>query len=94
MDDENLGWHLDKRVPIALIISLIIHTSVGVWFIAQMSSSVDELRKDTARHEASIDLIRMSASARDVQLAKIEANTEATKATLDRLSRQVDGGGR
>ena len=42
--DETTGkWHLDKRVPISLIIAIIIQTMSFVWFFSKMDSRIASL---------------------------------------------------
>lgn len=41
-------WHLDKRVPIALIITLIMQTAGMVWWAAGLSHRVDQHARDIA----------------------------------------------
>ena len=36
-------WHLDKRVPIALIFTVLMQTLVAVWWAAALSSSVESI---------------------------------------------------
>lgn len=34
MSEHNGGWHLDKRVPVAIIGTILMQTAGGVWFAA------------------------------------------------------------
>ena len=44
MKDQNQeGWHLDRRVPLALITALLIQTGGVIWWAANLSSRVDTL---------------------------------------------------
>jgi hypothetical protein len=38
-------WHLDKKVPIALIATLILQTTAIVWWAANLSTRVDALER-------------------------------------------------
>jgi len=38
---ENSNWHLDKKVPIGLIITIGLQIFFGVWFAAKLDSRVD-----------------------------------------------------
>lgn len=33
-------WHLDKKVPLAIIISIVIQTAGLVWFVAKLDSRI------------------------------------------------------
>ena len=67
--DERNGWHLDKRVPISIILTLVIQFASGLWLLAEMRKDIDLLkmqvsqqrdrddRQDRAASEA-VDLVR------------------------------------
>jgi hypothetical protein len=40
-------WHLDKKVPIALILTLAFQTAAIVWWAASISARVDTLEQRT-----------------------------------------------
>lgn len=44
-DDVDLTgyWHLDKRVPIALLVAIILQTSGAIWWAATIQGRVDRL---------------------------------------------------
>lgn len=43
-ENDNDRWHLDKRVPIALIITLLAYGVSGLWVIAQIKQDVEVLK--------------------------------------------------
>lgn len=43
--DEDGRWHLDKRVPLALIGALAMQTVVVVWWASNASARLDALEK-------------------------------------------------
>lgn len=48
-DDSEFGerrrttdrWHLGKDIPIALIVAVLLQTAGGIWWMAQLSSKID-----------------------------------------------------
>lgn len=36
------SWHLDKRVPIAFIVSFAIQTALGIWWAATFSATTNQ----------------------------------------------------
>lgn len=44
-DDDNEAWHLDRRVPITLIITLLLQAGAGLWFAAKMDSRLVALEE-------------------------------------------------
>lgn len=43
MSEETAHWHLDKRVPLALIITLVGQIIVSIWWLANISYRIDTL---------------------------------------------------
>lgn len=44
MDDKATGWHLDKKVPITLIIVLLAYGVSGLWIVADMKKDIEILK--------------------------------------------------
>lgn len=42
MGQERESWHLDKRVPLALILTLIGYGLGGIWYIGRMEARFDQ----------------------------------------------------
>ena len=85
-DDQR--WHLDRRVPIALIVTIVMQTIGIVWWAASISARVDvlERRLEEARHNQS-RIVRLEANQNAVyqRLDRIEAASRRIEAKLDRL---------
>jgi len=95
-DDRN--WHLDKRVPVALIVTIVMQTIGIVWWAASISARVEvlERRLDEARHNQS-RIVRLEANQNAVyqRLDRIEAASRRIEAKLDRLLvGRINGGER
>lgn len=48
VEDTRPHWTVDKRVPVALIISMLIQTAGVIWWAAGMNSSVQNLERAVA----------------------------------------------
>lgn len=46
--DDN-RWHLDKRVPLALIATIAIQTGGGIWWASGVDTRVGTLERDVVR---------------------------------------------
>lgn len=65
--DESGQWHLDKRVPITLIITILIQTGTLVWFISKLDSriialemvSITQKERDDRQDRAATDAVSM-----------------------------------
>lgn len=46
IDPDTREWHLDKRIPVALIAATFIQFGGFVWFVATMNAKVDQVVED------------------------------------------------
>lgn len=75
------GWHMDKRVPIALILAILVQTGSVFWWASAISQRVAALeaeRVNTADQPGRI--IRL-----ETQIGAIQASIASIDAKLDRL---------
>jgi len=47
MPNKN-GWSIDKHIPIALIIAILVQTGGAIWFAAKMDSRVEYLEQQSS----------------------------------------------
>ncbi len=79
MDDEKPHWTVDRRIPVAMIIALLVNFGFGVWWVSSLSSRVDSLEK--------------SEDARSTQgnrLTIVEQQLTFIQQTLGRIERKLD----
>jgi hypothetical protein len=88
-------WHLDRRVPIALILTIMLQSAAAVWFAASLVGRVDTLERDVergrlldVRQETAIRVIETGAARLD---AKLDGILDAVKRMDRRLERMIDG---
>lgn len=76
------GWHLDKKVPLSLILAILVQAAMVIWAIADIKKDVEVLKATTgalAARDAAIEV-----SMREATL-KISERLERVDAKLDRL---------
>ncbi len=81
-------WHLDRRVPIALIFTLLMQTVAAVWWAATMSARVDALdRQINALNDNPSRILRVEERQQAIssRLARIEAIQRRMDSKLDKL---------
>ena len=87
MADEQ--WHLDKRVPLALIFTIFVQTSGAVWWAASIAERMDQIerRMDNAaiRSQNVDNLVAQQAT----NIAVLVERLEAQNRNVDRLSQEV-----
>lgn len=82
--DEN-SWHLDKRVPIALIVAMAGQVAVVVWGAAVMYKDIEANRVGIQTLDGRVADLDRSAGAQAVQLGRIEENIGAMRNDVNRL---------
>jgi hypothetical protein len=75
-------WHLDKKVPVGIILVLLFQGVAGIWAIADIKKDV-ELLKDARMEQRERDSRQDKAATEAVQL--VRADIKALSEKLDRL---------
>ena len=83
------NWHLDRRVPIALIATIAMQTGMGIWWASSMSERMSQIE----RRENSTSLQAQESSTRLAdQAQKVAVLSEAvanTNRNLERLQGEL-----
>lgn len=45
MNDEDRHWHLDRKVPIAIILTILVQTAGVAWLLATINARVETLER-------------------------------------------------
>jgi len=75
LDDQ---WHLDKRVPIALILALALQSGTFVWWASSLSERVNTLERD-----------RMATAPQGDRLTRVEVKIEAVQEGITEIKRLI-----
>ena len=80
------SWHLDKRVPIALIITMFLQMAAGIWWASQLNSDVNFLKNqivslkddlsDKADKFEKVSTLGVELKIFSAQLSKVEKTLE------------------
>ena len=82
-------WHLDKRVPIALIVTIIVQTGGMIWWASGLTHRVDQHGRDiTALHQDGRGYINEAARVRET-LARLEERLAAQNDLLRRVEAAI-----
>lgn len=74
-------WHLDKRVPVALILAILLQTGSALWWAATVNARVERLEKDAAQTIGTDSrLVRL-----ETQMQSINETLRETKDILRRM---------
>jgi Tfp pilus assembly protein PilO len=85
MSESTDSWHLDKRVPVALIIALLAQFAAGVWFTSSLANDVANNRANITRLNNQFEVLRDSSQAQAVQLGRIEEQITGLRGDIGRL---------
>jgi len=83
MIEQDRNWHLDKRVPIALIVTISLQTAAVIWWASSLSARVDHLERQMA-----------DASPRAERLVRVETKLEGLQTGIEEIKRILQGGSR
>ena len=73
MRDESTDWHLDKRVPISLILAIAMQTIAIVWWVATANARIDQLeRQGSATPVQNERIIRLESKVDAIQETLVE----------------------
>lgn len=74
------GWHLDKKVPISIILALFAQFGMGLWYAGRMENRIDHLERE---YQVQID--------RDnKQDSNLHSASNLMQSRLDRIDGKLD----
>ncbi len=86
MSDGN-PWHLDKRVPVVLILTIALQTGGAIWWAATIAGEVRQHKVNIDRHSTQIEALVAVQNAQAVTSARTEQELVGIRRSLDRLDR-------
>ena len=87
-NSPNDHWSLDRKVPVAIVITLVLQIVGFAWYAAKLDSRVEEQAARLAKTEAQILVIDRDARDFGVRMARIEEKTGTMLSILERLERR------
>ena len=79
------GWHLDKKVPLSIIIALMLQTAALVMWGAKLDMRVGAVESKAADQQVVIEAMRGSQTSLKVSLTRIEERQENSLETLKEI---------
>ena len=86
-------WHLDKRVPIALIFALLVQTGGIFWWGGGLDKQVAEQERRITKLESVDDQLTDEMRRIEGRLSSLEANGKAQLSILSRVERILESRG-
>lgn len=88
--EEKESWHLDKKVPIVIILAIVGQTFGAIWFAAKMDarlSAVEQFRDDSKGVATRLVVV-------ETQISTIQADVKDIAEILRRIEAHYYGGGK
>lgn len=82
-------WHLERKVPIALILTLVIQTAGMVWWAASLSAAQADHRRRIGILEATDLRVAAEAQRMSETLARLDERIQAQTRILQRIEESV-----
>ena len=73
-------WHLDKKIPIAIIVAIFIQTGAWIWWASALNERVNVLEK-----------IAAGSPAQDSRLTRVEVRVESMQNDVSEIKADVKG---
>ena len=82
MSQQDNQWHLDKKVPIALIVTLLLQGSVVMWWIGASSQRLDQ-------NERQVTLLAPQVTATAEKIIRVESKLEAIGESITEIKNLI-----
>lgn len=76
--DSDAHWHLDKRIPIAIIVALVCQTGGAVWWARGLDARVETLERGAA-----------STAPQGDRLTRVEVKLDVVQENLGEIKRLI-----
>lgn len=86
MSDTADGWHLDKKVPIALIIALCLQAALGLSWANRISFEVEQLKSDFDKVHREVNQVEHALS----KVSALEVLIEGLKVQMSAQMQRLD----
>lgn len=91
MSDQNQteSWHLDKRVPIAIILTSLLQIVAIVWIASQMNSDIAYNAENIRRLDSNLSVLQREANIQAVQLGRIEEGISGMRRDMQSVLEEI-----
>ena len=84
------SWHLDKKVPLSIILAIFVQTIGLVWWAVQLDSRVNAMENKYAAQDIIIETIKSTQNNISVGLARIEERQIILNEVLREIKSRLD----
>jgi len=83
------SWHLDKRIPVTLILAVLFQTLVLIWYLSGLDSRVNNNTHRITKNELDAKEDRRIVNANSVTVAVTNSSLNDIKASLIRIEAEL-----
>ena len=76
-------WHLSRSVPVTLIFAILMQTVALIWFVASLSSEVEQNKLSNAKQDAKIDSLEKIVQNQAVTMGRMDENIKAIREMME-----------
>lgn len=87
--NEREHWHLDKRVPIALIVTLALQGSAGVWWASDANQRLSQIERRLEGFGRRSEALEVEVADQGTQIAVVAARLDDTNRNLELLRAEL-----
>lgn len=84
------SWHVERGVPIALIVTVALQFGVGIWVASQISAQVQVNQRDINRLQVLQERAQEVAVDQAIKLGQIDQSLRSMSDSLRRLASQTE----
>ena len=88
MSDE--GWHLDKKVPLGLIVAILAQTAAVIWWGSSIDARMSTLEGTRSEQAVDIRALQTQAQRQEVAAATIATQLQALGDRVDEIRTAQD----
>lgn len=81
-DPAATSWHFDRRIPLALILTIVLQTSAAIWWASSVNSFMDDTQKDSAKLSARVEAVEGANNDVNLKLVRFETLLEGVTEKL------------
>jgi hypothetical protein len=85
MPDTPEPWHLDKRIPVALIVTLLGQMAVAIWWARGVDNDVAALKTEQAALASDQRAMQAVQQSQAVSAGRMESDVQSIKDSIDML---------
>jgi hypothetical protein len=92
-DPASMPWHIDRRIPVALIGTMLLQIGLGVWWLSSIEFRVGDHEKQLGRIESELNDSDRDNQGLDNRLTRLEEKLSGQTEILQEIKRILNGKG-